>query len=342
MAPIKPPKLWIPYLIGSIGILLSILLWYLRYDSVPDPILIGLYPWLDMFFSIMTSILVASIIGITQIARYRAQSLKLEVSERILAEETKQKLEVALLQGQKLQAIGTLAGGIAHDFNNIIYAITGYTELARVDLPKDSAVYKNLGKVLEGTQRGQELIARILAFSRRQQHEHETISLRATIDTALALLRPTIPASVMIEFEPSTDTLIRGNQTQIHQVLMNIINNAVDSMDGEGAILIQLGELAMNDPLLKQYSNLGAKPHCKITISDTGHGMSQATMERIFEPFFTTKEVGKGTGLGLSIVHSIIKEHDGEISVTSQLGQGTRFVILLPEYVTEDKQMETV
>jgi signal transduction histidine kinase len=135
----------------------------------------------------------------------------------------------------------------------------------------------------------------------------------------------------MIDFQP-IETTILGNQTQIHQVLVNLINNAVDAMEGEGTIRIQMSHVEAGDPSLKEFPDTLPQNYCKIEVSDTGHGMDQHTMERIFEPFFTTKEVGKGTGLGLSIVHSIIKEHQGEITVTSQLGNGTVFTILLPEH----------
>ena len=257
--------------------------------------------------------------------------LNKEIAERMHAEESKQKLEVALLQGQKLQAIGTLAGGIAHDFNNLLYAIIGYTEIVREGEDKNSLKYKNLGKILEATQRGRDLIARILAFSRKQHHEFDILDLNETIEAVLSLLSPTIPASVSIRFEKEDHISITGNQTQIHQILVNIINNAVDAMEGEGTITIHTAHLPTNDPLLKQLTKTGEQKYCKLEISDTGHGMDQATMERVFEPFFTTKEVGKGSGLGLSIVHTIIKEHQGEILLTSQLGHGTTFTILLPE-----------
>lgn len=296
-------------------------------------------PYLLMIIVIIILVLIAALIRMTQLARMRAQilkqtneDLKNEISDRMHAEETKQKLEVALLQGQKLQAMGTLAGGIAHDFNNILYAIIGYTEMAREDVQKDCLVYKNLGKVIDAAHRGQDLVARILAFSRRQHHQFDPINLNSTVEAALSLLRPTIPAGVIIHLKP-VDVTILGNQTQIHQVLVNIINNAVDSMDGEGTINILMSHLSAGDPFLKEFPDTLSKNYCKIEISDTGHGMDQPTMERIFEPFFTTKEVGKGTGLGLSIVHSIIKEHQGEITVTSQLGHGTTFMILLPEYL---------
>jgi len=157
--------------------------------------------------------------------------------------------------------------------------------------------------------------------------------MKATIESVLSLLRPTIPASVSLNFvaAPGEYTIL-GNQTQLHQVIVNIINNAVDAMDGEGTITLQLAHLSPNNPILKQFPKIIGGSYCKIDISDSGHGMDQGTMERIFEPFFTTKEVGKGTGLGLSTVHGIIEEHKGEITVTSQLGHGTTFTILLKEH----------
>jgi signal transduction histidine kinase len=250
------------------------------------------------------------------------------------AEDSKKKLEKELLQGQKLQAIGTLAGGIAHDFNNILYAIIGYVEMAREDVTQDTLVYNNLGKVLEASHRGQELIARILAFSRRQHYEFKPVAIKSTIESALSLLKPTIPASVVIDFtaDLSEDFTLLGDQTRLHQIIVNLINNAVDAMDGEGTVTIKLGLVPMNDDLLQQFPDIRHCKYCRIDVTDTGHGIDQNTIARIFEPFFTTKEVGKGTGLGLATVHTTVKEHHGEIMVTSQLGAGTSFIILLPEY----------
>lgn len=340
----NPQKLWLPYAVGLAGILLSIFLWFLLREDAERyfglfPALEAYHPWFGLAFGVCFSILIAFTIRIAQLAEQRAitldhmnEDLKKEIAERISSEETRQSLEAALLQGQKLQAIGTLAGGIAHDFNNILYAIIGYAEMSREDVDKESITYKNLGKVLEGAHKGQELVSRILAFSRRQHHHFDEINLKSTVESALSLLRPTVPASVIINFQAHTDPDMLGNQTQIHQVLINLINNAVDAMAEEGMITIKLEEVAENDAILQQFPSTKGKKFCKLEIIDTGQGMDASTMERIFEPFFTTKEVGKGTGLGLSIVHTIIKEHEGEITVRSKLGKGTTFIILLPIY----------
>lgn len=341
------PTYWLAYLVAFLGCSFSALFAFLLAENLQAyfDILHSIQhdlAWLTLSLGMGFSILMALLIRSMQIAHHRAKSLaqtnadlKIEISERMAAEEVKQKLEVALLQGQKLQSIGTLAGGIAHDFNNTLYAIVGYVEMAREDVDKDSLVYQNLGRVLEATHRGQELIARILAFSRRQQQQLDVISIKDTLEAALALLQPTIPASVMLHFTCNQDMTIQANRTQIHQIIVNMINNAVDAMDGDGIINIQISEIGPDDIFLKQFPETLSQKYCKIEITDTGHGMDQAMMERIFEPFYTTKEVGKGTGLGLSIVHTIVKENHGEITVASQLGQGTTFTILLPEHIAE-------
>lgn len=343
---VKPSKLWLPFFIGTGGILLTILIWYfLTTEGYSDRFFTASFhielPWIILISGITISLLFAIAVGLAQVTRAHTTSLnmmnidiKKEIVERIKAEEGKQKLEIALLQGQKLQAIGTLAGGIAHDFNNILYAIKGYVEMAREDVPAESLVYNNLGKVLEAAQRGQDLVARILAFGRRHQHhELKPAHVVSVVENVLSLLKPTIPASVTINLiGRSDDQMILADQSQLHQVIVNIINNAVDAMDGEGVVTIHISRILANDDYLLQFPNIANVNFCKIDISDTGHGMDQTTMERIFEPFFTTKEVGKGTGLGLATVHAIIEEHQGEISVASQLGQGTTFTLLIPEY----------
>lgn len=352
MTPQKPhqPKLWIPFTIALAGIIATFSIWYSYINDFPFSHAIQSLqtstPWVLLSIGVFLAILLGFAIHLMQLNRLRRQSYDLifrefqkEIAERIHAEETKQKLEKALLQGQKLQAIGTLAGGIAHDFNNLLYAIIGYVEMARDDVPKDSLVQKNLGKVLEAAKRGQELVGRILGFSRRQHHEFTPICIKDTFEGVLALLKPTIPASVILKLDPLlVDCFVLGNQTQLHQVIVNLINNAVDAMDGEGTISIKMSRIKPTLSLRQQFPETVAENYCKIDLSDTGHGMDQSTMERIFEPFYTTKEVGKGTGLGLATVHTIMNEHQGEILVESQLGRGTTFTLFLPETISQENK----
>jgi signal transduction histidine kinase len=154
------------------------------------------------------------------------------------------------------------------------------------------------------------------------------------VESVLSLLQPTIPASITIDYKNNVtdECTFFGDQTQLHQIMVNIINNAVDAMDGEGTVTIRLSHVLATADELKQIPAIAGYDYCKIEIRDKGHGMDPSTIERIFEPFFTTKEVGKGTGLGLSTVHAIVKEHQGEILVASQLGHGTVFTLFIPEY----------
>jgi len=302
--------------------------------------------WITFILGILISLLLAKSTALSDLLKERTvvlgkmnQNLKEEIHKHDQTEASKKNLEKALLQGQKLQAIGTLAGGIAHDFNNILYAIRGYIELAREEIPQDGITYKNLGKVLDATYRGQDLITQILMFSRRHlHHEFSPLSLKTEITAALALLRPTVPQTVDIVFEAFTEGKIRGNKTQIHQIIVNLINNAVDAMDGEGKITITLTNLAGTEVQGLKISQLKLNKYCRIDIKDTGYGMDQSTIDRVFEPFFTTKEVGKGTGLGLSTVHSIVKDHQGEIVVNSQVGKGSTFTLFFPQYENSEKE----
>ncbi len=333
----KIPRPWLPFLAAAGGIFVSLFFWYYLPISFFDPVI---HAWLLLILGISISILAGFAVRLIQLTHQRKKTLEIidenfkrEIAERMHAEESKQKLEKALLQGQKLQAMGTLAGGIAHDFNNLLYAIIGYAELVRDDVSENKLAHKNLGKVLEGCKRGQDLVARILTFSRRQHHDFKPVCIKETLEGALSLLKPTIPASVTIQFESmGNDMTILGNQTQLHQVIVNLINNAVDAMDGEGNVKISLSPIPSSDKIFHQFADVTEGMYCRLQLTDTGHGMDQTTLERMFEPFFTTKEVGKGTGLGLATVHTIMKEHQGEIVVDSRLGHGTTFTLLFPEH----------
>lgn len=326
----------IPLLILGAGVGLSALTASTLAPGVIQPLdLWALIFWIGSLFSLMAAFASAAIFQLreTQAATHRIQAkLDASLKKRSRMELDNQTLENALIQGQKLQAMGTLAGGIAHDFNNLLYAIAGYAEMARDDLPKKTVTHENIGKILEAVHRGQELVARILAFS--TQHHHHKMSrlpLKEAIGGVLSLVKPTIPAGVSLEVTQDHPMVLLVNKTQFHQVLVNLITNAVDAMQGEGHIQIDATRVPAGDERLLTLSNLTPGPYCQIQVKDTGHGMEAGVMQRIFEPFYTTKEVGKGTGLGLSIAHTLLTEHHGAITVESELGKGSTFTLYLPD-----------
>ena len=256
-----------------------------------------------------------------------------DITELREAAETNQVLERQLQQAQKMEAIGTLAGGIAHDFNNILSAILGYTELALFNVENGSALRKKLEAVLTAGHRAKELVQQILAFSRQTDDERKPVQLHLIVNEALKLLRASLPSTIEIrqEISKNGDTIL-GNATQIHQIVMNLCTNAHHAMAEKGGILdVSLSSVAVHGDNHNAYGELNPGNYVRLSISDTGHGMSPSTLERIFEPYYTTKEKGVGTGLGLSVVHGIVKRNGGAIVVESLLGKGSTFHVLLPE-----------
>ena len=241
------------------------------------------------------------------------------------------KLEVQLRQAAKLEAIGTLAGGIAHDFNNILSAIIGYTELTLRQNQETPKVAQNMEEVLKAAERAQSLIAQILTFSRQDEQAFQAVQLGSLVKEALKLLKASLPSTIEMKLKIESDLAIMADPTQIHQVVMNICTNAGHAMLEKGGVMtVQLTSERMNDQELEGHPDLKPGRYLKLTVSDTGIGMSQEVKERIFEPFFTTKDKGKGTGLGLSVVHGIVKSHGGDITVYSEPNQGSAFNILFP------------
>jgi signal transduction histidine kinase len=248
--------------------------------------------------------------------------------------------QAQLIQSEKMRAIGTLAGGIAHDFNNILGAILGYTELVLDDVPAGSRTDRNLRHVLNASHRAKDLVRQILAFSRQSEPQRSNVRLSAIIDETFKLLRASIPTTIGISQQINTTAdHVTADPTQLHQVLMNLGTNASHAMREKGGTLL----ITLDDHTVPESGTdagegpqLSAGPWLRVSVADTGHGMDQAVLERIFEPFFTTKPIGEGTGLGLSVVHGIIKNHGGEITVTSRRGEGTTFQIFLPRAEAAD------
>ena len=245
----------------------------------------------------------------------------------------RRQLEAHLQQTQKMEAIGTLAGGIAHDFNNILAAILGYGELLAFDTPKDTSAWNNLQAILKSTHRAKDLVGQILAFGRQNELNLMPVQISSIVKETLKMLRASLPTTIEIRREiETTDGIIRANPTQVHQVLMNICTNAAHAMRDKGGEL-RISLVRLNEEQVKQLpqQNLQPRQYLKISVSDTGHGISPENLKRIFDPYFTTKEAGEGSGLGLAVVRGIIQSHGGAIAVDSALGQGTRFDVYLPE-----------
>lgn len=252
-------------------------------------------------------------------------------------EAEKAALQATLFQGQKNDALGRLAGGVAHDFNNILTGVMNYTTLARADVPVTFPQVKEyLTQVLNCGNRAKQLVRQILLFSRSEQAERVPLLLQKVVAEAFKLLRSTIPASVEMISEIDGDApVVLANSTEIHQVVMNLGINAAHAMRSRGGVLrIQLSTRILDEVEVRECVGLKAGPHISLVVADSGVGMEPAVLARIFEPFFTTKEVGEGTGLGLAVVHSVVRSHQGSISVSSVPGKGSRFEILFPVHAS--------
>jgi len=255
-----------------------------------------------------------------------------DVSQLKEAEMEKEKAEQKLLQAQKLEAIGTLAGGIAHDFNNILTSVIGFTQLAIGEIPKDHKARENLEEVMQAGLRARDLVAHILTFSRQREQVFETIQINTIIKEVIKLLRASIPANIEIRQDIATDCCsVLADPIQIHQVIMNLFTNAYQAIGKKnGQISISLCTVEIGPDDFGDQSHLPRGRYARLGVSDTGHGMDQAILEKIFEPYFTTKQRGEGTGLGLSVVHGIITKHRGHITAYSEPGRETSFRIYLP------------
>jgi PAS domain S-box-containing protein len=248
-----------------------------------------------------------------------------DLTETRMAEERQRELERQLLHSQKLDALGTLAGGIAHDLNNTLMPILALSQLLMQQMPEGTDEREDLKTVVQASRHGRDLVPRILAFSRHQEVVKSEVNLAATTRQALQMLRPTVPATILISEEIEEVPFIFADASQLQQVVVNLITNAQQAIgDDLGTITIGVS------PASRRSHRLSGGDFVRLRVADTGCGMDAETKDRVFEPFFTTKVVGEGTGLGLSVVHGIIADHGGQIEVSSGVGKGTEFIIFLP------------
>jgi len=240
------------------------------------------------------------------------------------------KLELQFLRAQRQESIGTLASGIAHDLNNILSPILMSVTLLRRNM-KTPEQEKMLNIVESSAERGAGIVKQVLTFARGVEGERVLLQPKHLISELSKIMAQTFPRNVDIQTNLPTELwTILGDATQLHQVLLNLGVNARDAMPDGGTISLSAENVTVDDQLARMNPGAQLGPHVLVRAGDTGTGMSPETMEKIFDPFFTTKEVGKGTGLGLATVIGIVKSHGGFLSLQSELGVGTTFLVYLP------------
>ena len=243
-------------------------------------------------------------------------------------------LEHQLRQAQKVEAVGRLAGGIAHDFNNMLTAILGYSDLILQRVPANDPVRANVDEIHKAAERAATLTGQLLAFSRKQTLETKVFDLRQVVGGVERMLQRLIGEDVKLITElGDVPANVKADHGQIEQVVMNLVVNARDAMPHGGKITIQLVFTTLDEEYARQQEGVNPGEHVLLVIADTGTGMTEEVKAHLFEPFFTTKAQGKGTGLGLATCYGIIKQSGGHITVQSELGRGTTFLVYLPRLV---------
>jgi two-component system, cell cycle sensor histidine kinase and response regulator CckA len=265
--------------------------------------------------------------------RYRGmRAVARNISERRRAEE-------ALLQAQKMEAVGRLAGGIAHDFNNLLTAIRGNAELLMHRFGKDPARAAEIEEILHASDRAATMTRQLLAFSRKQPVAPVRIDLNELIETVGRLSRRLLGPDVALEIQPGANLrAVMADASQLEQLLLNLILNARDALPAGGRIVARTANCSLPDAAPESVrAGLSDGYYVRLQVSDNGVGMDLATQDRIFEPFFTTKEPGRGTGLGLSTAYGIVRQMGGAITVVSERDRGATFSVYLPAVCTDDK-----
>ncbi len=247
------------------------------------------------------------------------------------AEEALARSDQQLRQAQKMEAVGRLAGGVAHDFNNILSVILSYASMVLDDVGEGSELGQDLLEICNAGRRASELTHQLLAFSRRQVVEPRVVDLNAVVTRLERMYRRILGEDIALvtTLTPELGRVLI-DPTALEQVVMNLVVNARDAMPRGGSLTIETSNVWLDEEFAEGHLGVKAGPHVRLTVSDTGTGMDQVTMQQIFEPFFTTKEPGRGTGLGLSTVFGIVRQAGGTIWVYSEVGLGTTFKVLFP------------
>jgi hypothetical protein len=268
-----------------------------------------------------------------------------DITERKKIQQEKEKLQEQLLQSQKMNAIGHLAGGIAHDFNNILGGVIGNADMALGDIK--SGKYdpikqeRYLETIMSASQRAADLTQQILGFARKGKYNPQDLDVNVIIKEVSKLLSTGItPTGHSIEHILKSEKYINADATQMHQTIQNLAINARDAMKEGGKISITSEDVEIKNKVIGKLTTIPPNNYVKITVSDTGTGISEETLKHLFEPFYTTKEKGRGTGLGLSTTYGIIQNHNAYIDVKTQTGKGTKFYLYFPAVERKETRKE--
>jgi len=267
-----------------------------------------------------------------------------DITERREVEAALQLREAQLRQAQKMEAIGTMAGGIAHDFNNILTPILGYSDIGMELLPPEDRMHSFMKEIKKSTMRAKDLVHQILLFSRQSEESQTLIHLIPIVKEVAKQQSAALPKNITVTYSTRIqEDLVLANPTQIHQVLTNFCTNAAYAMKTTGGSLdVRLTLFAMGWRHRQEFPQLKKGRYIRISVKDTGCGISQDVREKIFDPFFSTKPSGEGTGMGLSVVHGIISSLGGGISLVSEEGKGSTFHVALPLSKVENQDESTV
>ncbi len=272
--------------------------------------------------------------------------VRMDAIEQKNAHARQEALQLQLMQSQKMEALGRFTGGIAHDFNNSLAGISGWMRLAQEDLAADHPSREAVDQAIKGAQYAQGLMRQLLTFSRQSKLNLEPVHVGALVEQTRKFVSSGLVRSTQVQVEQlCEDDLIQADPTQLQQVLVNLIINASDAMDGVGRVRLRVDRLSLPLPVAQMpwpgAAELPAGDYLHVQVCDDGPGISPENIDRIFDPFFTTKSVGKGTGLGLSVAHGVMGRHGGSIGVVSQPGHGACFHLLLPAQARPDASGQT-
>jgi two-component system cell cycle sensor histidine kinase/response regulator CckA len=259
-----------------------------------------------------------------------------ERAARLQAEAALSESRAQFRQVQKLEAVGRLAGGLAHDFNNLLTVIMGQSQVLLSEMDREDPLRGRVEEMHKAGDRARILIRQLLAFSRKQPSEAKVLNLNRILVDFEPMLRRLIGEDIQLILRPSMDDLrVKADPALLEQVVMNLAVNARDAMPTGGKLTIETAVTDLDHTPLYHISPLAPGAYVRLSVADSGCGMTPEVQAHMFEPFFTTKEEGKGTGLGLATVFGIVTQGGGGLDVTSKTGEGTRFDVYLPRVEAE-------